>query len=324
MGSCAPGAAAGTAGARGISSAISPAAAAPVAVARARDSAAAPARGEAGDGARARQQPERPPERPVGTPAPPRPGPAGTRSRAAHRPAIRPRAARPPRPRPLESAELIEALAHPGGVGRRRDVGWSSVRHPGKLREFVQRRLARRRSSHSGPKIRGWPAGGVTLFRVRGIRIAVDFSWFVVLFLIIFWLSGFYRDVLERRATATPPPTCSPWPARPSSSARSCCTSWGTPSSRSDNGIGVSAITLWMFGGVARLDQGLGHARDRVQDRRRRTAGHGGDRGVCAVAGLALAGGDEFRHAALTQQDTQTYRASRRWWSGSAASTCSS
>ena len=40
-------------------------------------------------------------------------------------------------------------------------------------------------------------APGVTLFRVRGIRIAVDFSWFVVLFLIIFWLSGFYRDVLN-------------------------------------------------------------------------------------------------------------------------------
>ena len=25
----------------------------------------------------------------------------------------------------------------------------------------------------------------------------MDFSWFIVLFLIIFWLSGFYRDVLD-------------------------------------------------------------------------------------------------------------------------------
>ena len=39
--------------------------------------------------------------------------------------------------------------------------------------------------------------GGVTLFRVRGIRIGVDFSWFVVLFLIIFWLSESYRDELN-------------------------------------------------------------------------------------------------------------------------------
>ena len=38
---------------------------------------------------------------------------------------------------------------------------------------------------------------GVTLFRVRGIRIAVDFSWFIVLFLIIFWLSASYRDELN-------------------------------------------------------------------------------------------------------------------------------
>ena len=32
----------------------------------------------------------------------------------------------------------------------------------------------------------------ITLFHVRGIRIAVDWSWFVVLFLMIFWLSDFY------------------------------------------------------------------------------------------------------------------------------------
>ena len=51
--------------------------------------------------------------------------------------------------------------------------------------------------------------GGVTLFRIRGIRIAVDYSWFVVLFLIIFWLSGFYRDVLNDAARDRARPTCS-------------------------------------------------------------------------------------------------------------------
>ena len=39
--------------------------------------------------------------------------------------------------------------------------------------------------------------GTVTLFHVRGIRIGVDYSWFFVLFLIILWLSSFYRDVLD-------------------------------------------------------------------------------------------------------------------------------
>ena len=36
----------------------------------------------------------------------------------------------------------------------------------------------------------------LTLVHVRGIRIGVDYSWFLVLFLVIIWLSGFYRDVL--------------------------------------------------------------------------------------------------------------------------------
>ena len=36
----------------------------------------------------------------------------------------------------------------------------------------------------------------ITLFHVRGIRIAVDWSWFVVLFLVIIWLSDFYADIL--------------------------------------------------------------------------------------------------------------------------------
>ena len=37
----------------------------------------------------------------------------------------------------------------------------------------------------------------LTLFVVRGIRIGVDYSWFLVLFLIILWLSSFYRSVLD-------------------------------------------------------------------------------------------------------------------------------
>ena len=47
--------------------------------------------------------------------------------------------------------------------------------------------------------------GSITLFHVRGIRIGVDYSWFIVLFLVIFWLSGFYGDVLgDRQARRRP------------------------------------------------------------------------------------------------------------------------
>ena len=72
------------------------------------------------------------------------------------------------------------------------------------------------------------------------------------------------------------------------------------------NGIGVSAITLWMFGGVARLEK------DSDTPGTEFKIGIAGPLVtaaivvVCAVLGLLLAGGDEVRHAALTQQDTQT------------------
>ena len=42
------------------------------------------------------------------------------------------------------------------------------------------------------------PTGGgtFTLFRYRGIRVSVDWTWFIALFLVIFWLGDSYRAVL--------------------------------------------------------------------------------------------------------------------------------
>jgi Zn-dependent protease len=97
-------------------------------------------------------------------------------------------------------------------------------------------------------------SGGVTLFRVRGIRIAVDFSWFIVLFLIIIWLSSSYRDELGLRNGDSEPYVLA---------VASALLFFGSILLHElghafvaiRHGIGVSGITLWMFGGVARLDQ---------------------------------------------------------------------
>jgi Zn-dependent protease len=95
---------------------------------------------------------------------------------------------------------------------------------------------------------------GVTLFRVRGIRIAVDFSWFIVLFLIIFWLSASYRDELN-----LPQGDSEPYFLAVASAllffGSILLHELGHAFVALRKGIRVSAITLWMFGGVARLEK---------------------------------------------------------------------
>jgi len=96
--------------------------------------------------------------------------------------------------------------------------------------------------------------GSITLFHVRGIRVAVDWSWFLVLFLVIFWLSQVYADVLgESSASSTP-------------FVLALITAFGFFGSivlhelghavaAMRNGIGISSIQLWIFGGVAQMDR---------------------------------------------------------------------
>ena len=95
---------------------------------------------------------------------------------------------------------------------------------------------------------------GVTLFRVGGIRVAVDFSWFVILFLIIIWLSASYRDELGASSGDSEPYLLAVASAL-LFFASILLHELGHALVAIRNGIGVSGITLWMFGGVSRLDQ---------------------------------------------------------------------
>ena len=94
--------------------------------------------------------------------------------------------------------------------------------------------------------------GTVTLFHVRGIRIGVDYSWFFVLFLIIIWLSGYYRDLLGTSSGDGAPYLLAVASAL-AFFASILLHELGHAFVAIRRGIGISDITLWMFGGVARM-----------------------------------------------------------------------
>jgi Zn-dependent protease len=97
-------------------------------------------------------------------------------------------------------------------------------------------------------------SGGITLFHVRGIRVGVDYSWFLFLFLIIFWMSGIYRDVLGPREGDI------------TIYGFAVLTAFGFFASillhelghafvAIRRGISISTITLWILGGLTRMDR---------------------------------------------------------------------
>jgi Zn-dependent protease len=94
--------------------------------------------------------------------------------------------------------------------------------------------------------------GSITLFHVRGIRIGVDWSWFVVLFLLIVFLSDSYGNLLGEHGSVN-------------AYALAVATAIGFFGSillhelghafvAIRRGVGISSIQLWIFGGVARME----------------------------------------------------------------------
>jgi Zn-dependent protease len=96
--------------------------------------------------------------------------------------------------------------------------------------------------------------GSFTLFHVRGIRIAVDWSWFLILFLLILSASARFGEATDESSTA----------AGPFALAVASAVGFfgsvllhelGHAFAARRRGIGITSIQLWMFGGVARLDR---------------------------------------------------------------------
>jgi Zn-dependent protease len=90
--------------------------------------------------------------------------------------------------------------------------------------------------------------GSIQLARVFGIRIGVDFSWFIVLFLIIWSLSDYYKEVAPA-SNAFVLAVVSALLFFLSILLHELGHAWVAIR----NGIPIQGIDLWMFGGVAKL-----------------------------------------------------------------------
>ena len=91
--------------------------------------------------------------------------------------------------------------------------------------------------------------GSIQLARVFGIRIGVDVSWFLVLFIIIYWLTGYYRDDVGAGSNAFLLATVSALLFFLSIVLHEL----GHAVVAIRNGIPILGIDLWLFGGVAKL-----------------------------------------------------------------------
>ena len=93
----------------------------------------------------------------------------------------------------------------------------------------------------------------IQLVRIAGIRIGASPSWFIVLFLAIWWLSDSFRDALGGTADAR----------RTSSRSLAALLFFvsiilhelGHAFEARRSGIEVQGIDLWFFGGIAKLSR---------------------------------------------------------------------
>jgi Zn-dependent protease len=145
----------------------------------------------------------------------------------------------------------------------------------------------------------------ITLFHVRGIRIAVDWSWFLVLFLVIFWLSQFYGDVLGESSSDSAPFMLAIVSAF-GFFASIVLHELGHAMVALRNGIGISSIQLWIFGGMARMTR---ESDSPGTEFKVAIAGPLVTLAIVvmlAAVGIGASGWGDFRQAALVESDAGT------------------
>jgi Zn-dependent protease len=94
--------------------------------------------------------------------------------------------------------------------------------------------------------------GQITLFHFRGIRVSVDWSWFIVLFLVILFMADFFEGLLGESGTT---PFLLALLSAVGFFGSILLHEFGHAVVAIRNGIGITGIQLWIFGGMARMDR---------------------------------------------------------------------
>jgi Zn-dependent protease len=139
-----------------------------------------------------------------------------------------------------------------------------------------------------------------TLFRVRGIKISVDWSWFLVLFFVILYMTNFYERLLGESSSASTPFLLALLSAV-AFFGSIVLHELGHAIAAVRNGIGISGIQLWIFGGMARMDR---EADSPGTELKVALAGPLVTLAIVVVltlGGIAAVGAQEFRDAAVLE-----------------------
>jgi Zn-dependent protease len=147
--------------------------------------------------------------------------------------------------------------------------------------------------------------GQLTLLHVRGIRIGVDYSWFLVLFLVIIWLSGFYRDVLGASDDDFEPYLLGVASAL-AFFGSILLHELGHAVVAIRHGIPITDITLWLFGGIARMGRDTDSPGTEFKVAIAGPAVTLAIALACAAVGIAFAGADEFGQAMVVDENADT------------------
>ena len=147
--------------------------------------------------------------------------------------------------------------------------------------------------------------GTVTLLHLRGIRIGVDWSWFFVLFLIIWWLSGDYRDILGVSSSDATPYFLAVVSAL-GFFGSILLHELGHAFVAIRRGIGISDITLWMFGGVAQMTKDTDSPGTEFKVAIAGPLVTLGIAVACIVVGVAAAGSHDFEQAMRLRSQADT------------------